>query len=199
MAALMRPRQPRIRRPLYRAVAILGAMLVAFVSISAVGAQSPSLEDKLKATYLYKFIPYIEWPAGAFPSSSSAITLCVVGNDPFGEILDDAIKSSPPVDKRTVTVRRLVASDRTPTAGCHILFLAASTTSSAADIIDAVRGTPVLTVTDRAASSTAGSVINFVLKDNRVRFEVDDAAASENGLVLSSKLLSIASQVRGRR
>jgi hypothetical protein len=56
----------------------------------------------------------------------------------------------------------------------------------------------VLTVTDSGAGGGAG-IIDFVVRDNRVRFDINDEAAAQNGLVISSKLLNLALNVKPRR
>ncbi len=163
----------------------LGLMLAC-----ATGAQAttPTLEASVKATYLYKFAPFVEWPAAAFASPTSPFVLCIVGDDPFGAALDQAV-SGQRVGDHPAVVRRLSRVEAG--SGCHILYLSGSRTQSIPDAIRGVRGDPVLTVTDRGAASS-GAVIQFVVKDNRVRFDIDTAAASANRVAISSKLLSLA-------
>jgi hypothetical protein len=81
---------------------------------------------------------------------------------------------------------------------CEIVFAAGSDAQPVAAILAAVRGMPVITVTDGVRDPRAKGIINFVIVDNRVRFEIDDQAAAENGLTISSKLLSLAVYVRPR-
>lgn len=158
-------------------------------------AQSDPLEYAVKATYLYKFVPFVEWPDSAFASPSSPVILCIVGADPFGDLVDRAV-SGETAGRRPIEVRRLHSADRT--AGCHIMYVAGSATQSAAEALHAVRGTPVLTVTDARQGGAARGIIHFVIRDDRVRFAVDDRAAAANGLEISSKLLSLATSVRSR-
>lgn len=160
----------------------------------ASAAESNALEYAVKATYLYKFTPFIEWPAAAF-ASSPAVNLCVVGNDPFGDLLDRAA-SGQRIDDRAIVVHRLRKIDRH--SGCHILYVGGSEAQPVAEALATVRGTPVLTVTDESQDSGAKGIINLIVQDNRVRFEIDDQAAAENGLLISSKLLSLAAHVRPR-
>jgi hypothetical protein len=156
-------------------------------------ATEESLEYAVKATYLYKFAPFVEWPTGA--STSTALELCVAGDDPFGSILDRAV-SGQRVGGRPVEVRRLAAVR--PGDDCHILYLAGSPEQSTAEALEAMRGAPVLTVTDAAQGEGPKGVIHFVIQDNRVRFEIDAQAASARGLKISSKLLDLAVNVRRR-
>ncbi len=146
----------------------------------------------MKAAYLYKFAPFVIWPASAFPTPSSPFYVCVQGDDPFDGALDQAV-SGQRVEGHPAVVRRLKSIDGM--TGCHILYLGGSRKQSAADAMRSVRGEPILTVTDQG-QGVAGSVIKFVVKDSRVRFEIDVEAASANRVSISSKLLSLALAVR---
>jgi hypothetical protein len=169
-----------------------GLMLLA--PLTGARGERDALEMAVKATYLYKFAPFVEWPAAAFASPTAPLMLCVVGNDPFGEMLDRAAWGARDGD-HPVAVRRLrvVAG----ASGCHIVYAAGSAAQPVGDILAALRGRPVLTVADAGAQS-APAIIQFVTADNRLRFDIDAAAAAESGLVISSKLLSLAVHVRSR-
>ncbi|HET6969756.1 MAG TPA: YfiR family protein [Phenylobacterium sp.] len=155
-------------------------------------AQDRSLEYAVKAAYLYKFAPFVEWPPRAFTSPAAPLQLCVLGADPFGSSLELAVNGQR-VGGRPVAVRRLQRVD--VASGCHILFVGDSRAQSALDAIKAVRGSPTLTVAD--GGSDIGAIIRFVVRDNRVRFDIDTAAAAANGVTISSKLLSLAMSLRG--
>lgn len=175
-----------------RLLALLALALAA--PMGAALAESGSLEYAVKATYLYKFAPFVDWPPAAFPSSESPVNICVLGNDPFGGVLDRAVAGQR-IDGRSIDVVR-IAHVGGPTA-CHVMYVAGQD-GEAAQALAAVRGAPVLTVTDSASDSAAKGIINFVVQDNRVRFEIDDSEAARNGLIISSKLLNLALAVRPR-
>ena len=169
----------------------LAALLLAPASHAA--APTASSEYEIKAAYLYKFGDFVEWPAKAFASPDSPATLCIVGDDPFDGILDKAV-SGQRIGGRPIVVKRLqtVGAD----SGCHILYV--DTKQPPEQYLAAVRGSSVLTVTDGALADQTGGIISFVIKDNRVRFEIDDQAAAVNGLSISSKLLSLAVAIKHR-
>ena len=173
--------------------AVIALALVVGASPSPAAAQTAALEYRVKAAFLYKFVPFIDWPAAAFQTPTSPVVLCVAGRDPFGAMLDQTVAGQS-VDARPIVVRRLTKAE--PTAGCHILYIGGSQAQSAADAIASVRGAPVLTVTDQAADGPARGAIHFVVRDNRVRFHIDTASAAQNGLKMSSKLLSLALSAR---
>lgn len=163
-------------------------LLPVLLSPLALAAEGDSLEYAVKATYLYKFAAYVEWPATAFASPASPLTLCVAGDDPFGATLDNAVRDQR-IAGRPVLVRRLKSVARD--ADCQVLF-AGGADPQRAQFLAAVRGSAVLTVTDRRESGGTAGMIDFVMRDNRVRFDIDEAAASRGGLAISSKLLKLA-------
>jgi hypothetical protein len=110
-------------------------------------------------------------------------------------VLDEAAAGQR-VGGRPVMVRRLLVLVRS--SGCDMVYVTGSPAQPVAAALDAVRGTPVLTVTDAERYGGPSGIVNFVEVNNRVRFEIDDAEAAGNGLAVSSKLLSLAVAVRPR-
>jgi YfiR/HmsC-like len=159
----------------------------------ALAQAQESLETAVKAAYLYKFAPFVEWPAAAAHPAGAPFTVCVVGADPFGPVLDRAVAGQK-VGDRPIAVRRLAAAAHD--SPCDIAFLGGSRAQSVKDELGVLHGAPVLTVTD---GGTAAGVVDFALTEGRVRFRVDDQTAAEDGLTVSSKLLSLAVSVRPRK
>ena len=168
---------------------LLALALVAGVAAGSGARAAVSLEYAIKANYLYKFGPFVVWPPGAFVGPASPFNVCVVGEDPFGPALDDATKGQT-VDGHPVTVRRLAVVSANP--DCHVLYIGRAGAQKPAQILQLLHGQPVLTVTD---DGVEGGVIRFVLRDGKVRFGVDATAAQADGLVISSKLLSLATPI----
>lgn len=181
------------RRTANRATCALLALLLALVSVPAPAAEEVS-EFTVKAAYLSKFGGFIRWPDGAFSTDTSPITICVTGDSAVGAALAKA--ASRPIGNRPVAIRSLKAFSSD--AGCHILYAGETAPDRVAQTVRAAKGAGILTVTDLADSGTAAPVINFVIKDNRVKFEIDERAAQENGLTISSQLLGLAVLVKSR-
>jgi hypothetical protein len=158
----------------------------------AVVAQTRALEHAVKVSYLFKFSPFIEWPERSFESAADPLVLCVVGNDAVADLVDDAARTAG-ASGRPLVVKHLPASG-VRDAKCHVMYLAQG--ENAARVLDQVRGTPALTITDFAPDARLKGIVNFVVVDNRVRFEIDLQAAAENGISVSSKLLDLAIRVR---
>jgi hypothetical protein len=147
----------------------------------------------VKAAYLPKFIPFITWPEGTF-APAAPFTICVLGQDRFEGRLDQAAAGLRSGD-HPVQVRHAAAPDAS--SDCRLVFMPAGSDPALVQrTLEAMRGNPVVTVTDSGLK--ARGVISFVIQDNHVRFDIDDALAAEGGLVISSKLLGLAHAVRPR-
>jgi hypothetical protein len=173
---------------LMRRVALAAAAIV----LAAGAAAAEPLEYAVKAAFLSKFGFYVDWPNGAFAGPGSPLNLCVVGDDPFGSMLDDAAAGQR--EGRPIVVRRLKAAARD--SDCHIAYVGGDARAAAS--VDGLRGSAALVVTDARNPAPATGVIHFVVRDNRVRFTIDDEAAAQNGLAISSKLLGLALSVKPR-
>lgn len=163
-----------------RTLAIGVALLLPMPSAAA----PPSIEQAVKASYIFKFAPFIEWPPGAFGGAGAPFAICVTGQDPFGPVLDDVVRGQK-IRGRAIVLRRLNAA--TPVAGCHIVFMGHP--RDAGTTVPPPSG-PVLTISDAGSGAPPG-MIQFVKQGSRVRFQIDDAAARANGITVSSKLLGL--------
>jgi hypothetical protein len=158
----------------------------------ALGQQRPSAYQ-VEAAYLYNFSRFVEWPAkGSLPQSNS-FTICVLGEDPFGQALD-ATLAGETIGNQKVTARRI--SSPQMSADCQILFISSSEANRLNKIIEALNKNAVLTVSDIPQFSQRQGMIQFVMEENRIRFEVNLAATQRAGLTLSSELLKVATAVR---
>lgn len=166
-------------------------MILGFAIIPLAHAQVD--EYIVKGAFLYKFGLFAQWPASAFPSPAAPLYLCIAGADPFGIPLDNLVAGQH-INGHPVVIRRLKKVDKN--SACHILYAGGSEDQSEADILNAVRGSPVLTVSDNGDANAA--VINFVVTDNHVRFDINDEAAAQNGIAISSQLLKLALNVKRR-
>ncbi len=172
---------------------LIGAavLVAAWLAYPATAAPAGSIEYEIKATYLYKFVPFVDWPQ----SAAAAFNLCIVGDDPVAAAIDQAAKGQTIAGKPLV-VKHLPAA--VPDAGCQVMYLAGTDAQTVAQALAAMKGAPVLTVTDEASHPADRGIVSFVIDANHVRFDIDDAAAAQDGLVISSKLLGLAHSVKPR-
>ena len=172
------------RRPFCEAIA---ALLLATV-LEAQAQTAATNEYKVKASCLFNFAQFVEWPAAAFADATSPIVIGILGDDAFGPFLDQLVQGEK-VRNRPLTVRRARTVDEAK--GCHILFISKSEASGLAAILASVEPSGVLTVGETEGFARCGGVINFYLDGGRLRFEINPGAAGRCGLKISSQLLSL--------
>lgn len=166
------------------------------------GVASPYLqgsgptEYEVKAAYLYNFGKFVQWPPRSAAGQTSSFAICVLGEDPFGAALNSAVAGES-ISGMSVVVERILKPQ--DAVDCRILFISSSEESGLSDILQALGGKSVLTVSDIPDFNQRGGIIQFVLENNEVHFEVNLDAARRAGLTLSSQLLKVAIRVRRHR
>lgn len=174
-------------------LAILAPALLLILSTGPADAQAS--EQAVKAAFLPKFIRYVEWPSDAIPPAGAPLQVCLLGHDPFGKLIDQAV-SGEEIAQHPITVKRVTGVDGS--GGCQVVFVSSGSSKSNAQVLAALAGRPVLTVTDARDGAVQG-MVHFALVDGRVRFHIDEVAAERSKLTISSRLLSLALSVRTRR
>lgn len=175
-------------RLLHRVVGCL--LFLGLLSTLSPGVQAQTgNEYQVKAAFLYNFAKFVDWPAEAFAGSNGKFVIGVIGDDPFGGSLDQAIKGKA-INGRPLAVRRLKWNQ--DLRSCHVIFISSSERQRLKQIIDSLRGASVLTVGDMGQFNQQGGIINFILEANKVRFEINSRGADQARLKISSKLLSLA-------
>jgi hypothetical protein len=160
-------------------------------SLRAIEASPPS-EYQIKAAFLLNFTKFIEWPASE--GAGSPFSICVMGDDPFGPVLDQLVEGET-VGGRKIAVRRIRAEGNADAQGsCAILYV--SKQEQSVQTVLAGVGQGVLTVGEGDSFLDGGGMIAFILENRRVRFNIDQGAAQKAGLKLSSRLLGVARSVR---
>ena len=180
-------------------VVTLAAVLAAAAARPARAEPEKQLtEYQVEAAFLYHFAKYVTWPPRAFAAADDPIVIGILGDDPFGDDLDQAVLREKPVQGRALRVMR----SRTPAdlARCHILFISGSEQPRLRQHLEALERarSSALTVGESKDFLDAGGAIRFVVEKNKVRFEIAARAAERAGISISSKLLSLARNTRER-
>lgn len=171
------------------------SLACALMVASAQGATAGGFSQyEVTAAYLFNFSKFVEWPEGTFAGATDPISICVLGENPFGTLLQDAVKGKQ-VNGREIVVRE--APSISKISGCHIVFLASLGQEKLDQALVELADRPVLTVSDARSVADRGAVIGLKLEDRRVRFEVNMTAAARAGLKLSSQLLKVAARLIG--
>lgn len=175
---------------LRRFLLVLFAVLVGAVSIRTQEPAGPT-EYQIKAVFIWKFLKYVEFPPQ--PGTNSALHIVQVGEDRFGTALSSLVESKT-IEGRTVTLRHGAA--KSDWKSCHLLFISDSERRNLPEILATVKGLPVLTVGESQDFFAQGGVINFAMKGNNVRLEINLGAAEDAGLKINSGLLRVADVVK---
>ena len=176
-------------------IAALALVVLAFAPRSPAQQAGPT-EFQVEAAYLYHFGDFVTWPSSAAAANLKEFPICILGRDPFGSTLDDIVKGSA-IEGAPIRARRVTAAK--DATSCRIVFLSSSEARHVESDLSDLRGSPVLTVSDIPDFDLRGGMIQFVLIDRRVRFEINLSTAQKAGLKLSSQLLKVAVAVRSVR
>jgi hypothetical protein len=158
----------------------------------ALASEPAPTEYQLKAVFLFNFAQFVEWPRDAFASPDTPLSICVLGNDPFGSNLDDAVRGESVAGRRLVVERHTGAAN---IGSCHILFVPASLSGEIDSLVARSKDNRTLIVTD---GPQHGAMIGLVKERNRIRLRVNLSAVNAADLTISSKLLRIAEIVGPR-
>ena len=193
-AAGLPARPPRWRLRVAECALLLVLTLTGAESFAQSPAPNVSLEYAVKATYLYKMAPFVNWPPDTFTAADAPFQICIVGRNPFHGFLKKAVEGRA-LGSHRFAVRQMEGS--ASGADCQVVFIGYTRPEEIRDALRPFDGKPVLTVTDSDAVDDSGSIVQFVMDSGHVRFEVDNTAAVRNHLTISSKLLDLALAVKG--
>jgi hypothetical protein len=167
------------------------------ITTDAVGANNIPLnslntsvsEYQVKALYLYYFAKFVDWPSDAFATKSSPIVIGIIGDDSFGNLVEEVTKNKT-IQERPVMVRRLKWSDNL--RSCHMLFVDIYERKGLVQFSDVFQSSPILTVTEMEEAFQNKGIMNLFVESGKVQFEINLAAAEKARLRISSKLLRMA-------
>jgi len=174
----------------FRAAQILGLNLALLLASGAGRAQeSQPSEYQLKAAFLFNFAKFVEWPPQAFAEPTSPVVIGILGENPFGDDLERTIRGKT-VNNRPFAIKPIRSLPEA--RGCHILFISTSEKTRLPEILESLGTATVLTVGEMERFAETGGMINLVKEADKIRFQINDVAAKNAGLKISSKLLSLA-------
>ncbi len=170
-------------------IAVIGALVLIAAGGISTGARAQSLgEDDVKAAFVLKLVNFVQWPS----SNTNDLVIGFIGADSTSDALQRQA-SGKTVNGRRVVVRRLGLDG--DLKACQVIFLGDSERKNTASVLERVRGTSVLTVGEYDGFGQRGGIINLLLNDGRIRFEVNPHGAERAHLQISSRLLSLATIV----
>jgi hypothetical protein len=167
------------------------AVLFLFAAVrNPARADDPPSEYQVKAAFLLNFTKFVEWPSAAFGDEHSPLGICILGENPFGNMLSEMLKGEG-VNGHDLIVQSV---RQTPVPkSCHVLFVSKS--EREVRRILGTLGPGVLTVGEGEKFLKEGGIITFVIEDRRVRFDINQTDAGKARLTISSRLMNIARSV----
>ena len=146
------------------------------------------LEYQVKAACVLNAARFVSWPGSAFPDAQAPLVIGILGDNPFGSALHDVVNGAT-VRQRRIVVRRVGLAEARE---CHILFVSRSERDRVSAILDGLRETSVLTISELDDFVGAGGIIGLALHHGKIRFEVNQEAASRAHLKIDSQFLLLA-------
>jgi hypothetical protein len=168
---------------------IIAGCLLLIASPKAFSQKEESSEYTVKLAFLYNFTKFVEWPPDSYRAPSSPLLICIVGHDPFSQVLEAELRTKN-VEGHPVEVRSLKPNEKL--SPCQIVFVPATEKQHADRIVSGLKGSNTLTVGETDGFAVQGGIINLTVEANKVHFEINRLAAERAGLKISSRLLNIA-------
>lgn len=171
-------------------------LLLACAWQAARAADVELAEYQIKAAFLCKFGNYVEWPAEATGGTDQPFVIGVMAAPGVADALalaarGQTVHGRPILVRRTERVGELVE-------GVAIVYIARSHAARSTEVIGVLKDRPVLTVTESDADQPGGGIVNFVVVDDKVKFDISLTAATRSRLRISARLLGVARSVAGR-
>ena len=168
-----------------RLILLAGACLVV---AQALGAADAPTESQVQAVFLFNFSRFVEWPPQTFAAPGDPFVIGIVGTDPFGARLDEAVHNEQ-INGHVLTVRRFRNISELDIDNCQILFIDRSEIARLGQILTALDHHSTLTVSQADGAAQRGVMIQFATENNRIRLRINVDSARAAGLTISSKLL----------
>ena len=182
----MLPRQP----------AYLAFLLIILLQLPGRPSQAaePLIDEyQIKAALLYNLAKYVDWPPDTFAQEFSPIMICIIGKSGFTDGISGL--QNKPIKGHPVLVRQI--SGAGDSQGCNILAIGNQNRNLLHSVLDKTSQKGLLTVSDHDRFAQSGGVMGFYPKDNKIRFEINLAAAQKQKLKISSQVLKLARIVQG--
>lgn len=182
------------KRPVFILLLLLGWWRQA----PSTAAMQPITDAEIKATLLFKFVPFVRWPRRTTVPADNFIFL-IVGNDPFGRVIDhyegDTIRGRP------LKIVRLAPQDLELDAipACDMMYISRSVAEQLEPLLKTLERKPILTVSDQPGWGQKGIMINFFESEETVRFEINPKKTRQAGLKVGAQLLKLSRIVEPER
>lgn len=159
------------------------------VGVQPVVAESSPTEHEVKAAFIFYFAKFTSWPDSTFENPKAPFVIGYLGEDPvvpaLSKLIDGKSVAEHPLELREITADSELSE-------INILYISPSKRKLADDVLNSVQGSSILTISAMEGFIPSGGIVNFFVRNNRVRFDVNVEGGKEAGLEFRSKLLRIA-------
>lgn len=149
----------------------------------------PAREYQVKAVFLFNFTQFVEWPPSAFSSSGAPLVIGILGKDPFGPYLQEAV-SGEKVNGHPLVIQHY--NNLQELRECHLLFINQAAINKPGQLMEGVKGRSILLISDDSNFLNQGGMINFFTKNNKIQIQINPETVKAANLTISSKLLRLA-------
>ena len=153
--------------------------------------EGPNKLHYIKAAFVYNFAKFVEWPPTTYQTEEDPIVLCVIGEGPI-TIAFDSLRGKKLHNRRLEICHITSISDIN---NCHILFVTKTEKKRIKSILDMAASKSILTIGDMEGFVEKGGIIELVMDDRKIRFNVNIKAAQKAQLAISSRLLKLARKI----
>lgn len=169
-------------------------LMLSLLLFSSGRAQDAPSEYQIKAAFIFNFAKFVEWPPEALKKPSLPIVIGILGDNPFGSDFAQTMEKKF-INDHPLQVKEF--REATEVTNCHILFISSSFINSLEkkrlrEMVEGLGRASVLTISETEGFTENGGMINFVKESNKIRFQINEPAAKQAKLKVSSKLLSLA-------
>jgi len=171
-------------------------LCILMLAMQTGSARAQSREYQVKAAFLFNFAQFVDWPAVTFADTNSPFCIGILGNDPFGQALDETVQGET-IDNHKIIIKRSQTLD--DLKDCQMIFVSQSEKGHITKILSDLDSKPILTVSEIEGFAQHGGGIDFYLAGTKVRFEINPGVAHSDGLKISAQLLSLGKIVQSAR
>ena len=170
---------------------LASAILAALLLCASTGRAQDVTEPSLKAAFIFAFAKFTEWPQDVLPATAT-FAACVLRNSPIHSALQRTVKDRL-LSGRAISVSEVQLDGKL--RSCHLLYATGITPAEVSLILTAVKGAPVLTISDVDNFAEQGGIAQMFVENGKMRFDLNLEVARRSRLQLSSKLLILAVHV----
>jgi len=198
-----------MRNKFYILIVLMPVLFAVSIGSQSWADSAASREYQIKAAFLYNFVKFVDWPKEKVSDVNEPIVIGIIGKDPFGKAFEP-IKDKK-VKNRKVIIRRFKGFEELKKSAendkpklqqqnqavrrCYILYICPSEKEKLKEIVSWVRAYPVLTIAEAKGFLDVGGIINFLMEEKKVRFEINITASEQAKLKIRSQLLQLAKRV----